>query len=87
MDWKVRTGEGKLRKKMLKRECFNGRYLSNICMKVIMFQKLRIRFKVTIPVGYEWRIHWNEQGYNGLVPQFGGGQKSHLSEEEKKFEE
>ncbi len=41
------------------------------------------KVEVTLPVGYEWRNRWNEQGYDGLVPQFDGGPKSHLSEEEK----
>jgi len=33
-------------------------------------------------VGYEWLRRWNEGGYEGLVPRFGGGRPSKLSEED-----
>lgn len=41
------------------------------------------KVEVTFPVGYEWRNRWNEHGYNGLVPQFDGGPKPRLSENQK----
>ena len=33
--------------------------------------------------GYLWQERWNEQGYNGLTPQFAGGRPSHLTDEQK----
>lgn len=41
------------------------------------------KVEVTLPVGYEWRKRWNEQGYEGLIPQFDGGAPSRLSQEDK----
>jgi len=38
---------------------------------------------VTKMVGYEWQERWNEQGVEGLVPRFGGGRPSKLSEDQK----
>jgi putative transposase len=32
-------------------------------------------------VGYEWLRRWNEGGYDGLVPRFGGGRPAKLSKE------
>lgn len=40
------------------------------------------KVEVTLPVGYEWRKRWNEQGYEGLIPQFDGGAPSRLSQED-----
>ncbi len=34
--------------------------------------------------GYEWLKRWNEQGYKGLIPHFGGGRKPGLDDEQKK---
>lgn len=33
-------------------------------------------------VGYEWLRRWNKDGYEGLVPRFGGGRPSKLSDED-----
>ena len=41
------------------------------------------RIEATLPVAYEWRKRWNEQGYEGLIPQFDGGAPSKLSQKNK----
>ena len=41
------------------------------------------KVEVTLPVGYEWRKRWNEQGYDGLIPQFDGGAPSRLLQKDK----
>ena len=37
---------------------------------------------ITMPTAYEWLKRWNKSGYDGLVPNFNGGPKPKLSEEE-----
>ena len=37
---------------------------------------------ITVPTAYEWLKRWNKSGYYGLVPQFSGGPKPKLSEDE-----
>ncbi len=39
---------------------------------------------VTKRVGYIWQERWNEEGYDGLIPKYGGGRPSQLSDEDKK---
>jgi putative transposase len=34
--------------------------------------------------GYLWQKRWNEQGYDGLIPQFAGGRPSNLTDKQKK---
>ncbi len=34
-------------------------------------------------VGYEWLRRWNEDGYDGLIPKFGGGRPPALTEAQK----
>jgi putative transposase len=34
--------------------------------------------------GYLWQKRWNEQGYDGLIPQFAGGRPSNLTGKQKK---
>ena len=34
-------------------------------------------------VGYEWLRRWNKRGYEGLIPNFGGGRPSKLTESQK----
>lgn len=38
---------------------------------------------VTKRVGYIWQERWNEEGYKGLTPKYGGGRPSQLSNEDK----
>jgi Transposase and inactivated derivatives len=38
---------------------------------------------VTEAIGYEWQRRWNEDGYDGLIPRFGGGRPSKLTSEQK----
>jgi len=33
--------------------------------------------------GYLWQRSWNENGYEGIIPNFGGGRPSKLTEEQK----
>ncbi len=37
---------------------------------------------ITMPTAYEWLKRWNKSGYDGLIPNFNGGPKPKLSEEE-----
>jgi len=37
---------------------------------------------ITMPTAYEWLKRWNKSGYGGLTPQFSGGPKPKLSEDE-----
>ena len=37
---------------------------------------------ITMPTAYEWLKRWNKSGYDGLVPNFNGGPKPKLREEE-----
>ncbi|MFH7836328.1 MAG: IS630 family transposase [Candidatus Aenigmatarchaeota archaeon] len=37
---------------------------------------------VTKAVGYQWLNRWNEKGYEGLIPKFGGGKPSKLSKDQ-----
>jgi len=41
------------------------------------------KVEATLPVAYEWRSRWNEQGYDGLIPKFDGGAPSKLSQKKK----
>ena len=34
-------------------------------------------------VGYEWLRRWNDEGYQGLIPKFGGGRPPTLSDVQK----
>jgi len=38
---------------------------------------------VTKRVGYIWQERWNEEGYEGLMPKYGGGRPAQLTEKEK----
>ena len=38
---------------------------------------------VTKATGYSWLKRWNSKGYKGLIPEFGGGRPSKLTEEQK----
>jgi len=38
---------------------------------------------VTKATGYAWLKRWNTRGYEGLIPEFGGGRPSKLTEEQK----
>ncbi len=41
------------------------------------------RVGVTRSVGYDWQRRWNESGYDGLFPRYGGGRPSKLTAEQK----
>jgi len=38
---------------------------------------------VTKATGYEWLKRWNPKGYEGSIPEFGGGRPAKLTEEQK----
>ncbi|HEC92516.1 MAG TPA: transposase [Candidatus Atribacteria bacterium] len=38
---------------------------------------------VTKMIGYTWQRRWNKDGYVGLIPRYGGGRPSKLTEEQK----
>ena len=38
---------------------------------------------VTKAAGYSWLERWNSSGYEGLIPEFGGGRHSKLTEDQK----
>lgn len=39
---------------------------------------------VTKRVGYIWQERWNEEGYEGLIPKYGGGRPAQVTGNEKK---
>lgn len=41
------------------------------------------RMCISEDTGYEWLNQWNDKGYDGLIPDFGGGRPSKLTEEQK----
>ena len=38
---------------------------------------------VTKRVGYIWQDRWNKEGYEGLIPKYGGGRPAQISDEQK----
>ena len=40
--------------------------------------------EVTKRVGYIWQDRWNEEGYEGLKPKYGGGRPAQITDEQKK---
>jgi putative transposase len=38
---------------------------------------------ITKRVGYIWQERWNEKGYEGLIPRYGGGRPSKLTDAQK----
>ncbi|PMP73563.1 MAG: hypothetical protein C0180_06460 [Aciduliprofundum sp.] len=40
---------------------------------------------VTKMVGYYWQDAWNKKGFEGLIPNFGGGRPSKLTESQKEY--
>ncbi|MEM4115066.1 MAG: transposase [Saccharolobus sp.] len=45
-------------------------------------KQARQKIGVTKAVGYQWLNRWNEKGYEGLIPKFGGGKPSKLSKDQ-----
>jgi len=41
------------------------------------------RLCISEDTGYEWLNQWNEKGYEGLIPEFGGGRPPKLTDEQK----
>jgi putative transposase len=39
---------------------------------------------VTKRIGYIWQDRWNEEGYEGLKPKYGGGRHAQITDEQKK---
>lgn len=42
------------------------------------------KLNVTKRVGYIWQERWNKEGYNGLIPKYGKGKPSKLTENQRK---
>ena len=40
---------------------------------------------ISEPTGYSWLDYWNERGYEGLVPNFSGGPKPKLGDDERDY--
>ena len=45
-------------------------------------EEAAIKVGVTKKCGYYWQDYWNKGGYAALIPQFGGGRKSKLTDEQ-----
>jgi putative transposase len=45
-------------------------------------EKAAIKPRVTKKTGYHWQEDWNKGGYTSLMPQFCGGRKSKLTDEQ-----
>ena len=45
-------------------------------------EEAAIKVGVTKKTGYYWQDYWNKGGYAALIPQFGGGRKSKLTDEQ-----
>lgn len=45
-------------------------------------KKAAIKTRVTKKTGYHWQEDWNKGGYTSLIPQFCGGRKSKLTDEQ-----
>jgi len=52
---------------------YKGDSIKEACEKV----------NITEPTGYSWLDSWNNKGYNGLVPNFSGGPKPRLGDNER----
>lgn len=45
-------------------------------------EEAAIKVGVTKKCGYYWQDYWNKGGYAALIPRFGGGRKSKLTDEQ-----
>ncbi|MDY6966448.1 MAG: helix-turn-helix domain-containing protein [Halobacteriota archaeon] len=43
-------------------------------------EEASIKAGVTKSIGYEWLRRWNREGYTGLIPKFGGGRPSKMTD-------
>ena len=67
-----------LQAKILKRLLFinlryNGKLVSESCILV----------GISLGTGYSWQNRWNLEGYAGLIPKYGGGKPSKMSDQQK----
>ena len=67
-----------LQAKILKRLLFinlryNGKLVSESCILV----------GISLGTGYSWQNRWNLEGYAGLIPKYGGGKPSKMSDPQK----
>jgi putative transposase len=54
---------------------YKGDTIKEACEKV----------NISEPTGYSWLDYWNERGYDGLVPNFSGGPKPKLGDDERDY--
>ena len=73
-----KTIKGKEKELRVLKRLYFIRFLYQGCVIEEASEKLGI----TMPTAYEWLKRWNKSGYDGLVPNFNGGPKPKLSEEE-----
>ena len=46
-------------------------------------QEASEKIGITKRIGYIWQDRWNKEGYKGLIPQYGGGRPSKLTNQQK----
>ncbi|MBC2706644.1 MAG: transposase [ANME-2 cluster archaeon] len=60
----------------------NRLYFIRFLYQGYVIEEASEKLGITMPTAYEWLKRWNKAGYDGLVPNFNGGPKPKLSEEE-----
>ena len=60
----------------------NRLYFIRFLYQGYVIEEASEKLGITMPTAYEWLKRWNKSGYDGLVPNFNGGPKAKLSEEE-----
>ena len=60
----------------------NRLYFIRFLYQGCVIEEASEKLGITMPTAYEWLKRWNKSGYDGLVPNFNGGPKPKLSEEE-----
>jgi putative transposase len=60
----------------------NRLYFIRFLYQGYVIEEASEKLEITMPTAYEWLKRWNKSGYDGLVPNFNGGPKPKLSEEE-----
>ena len=60
----------------------NRLYFIRFLYQGYVMEEASEKLGITMPTAYEWLKRWNKSGYDGLVPNFNGGPKPKLSEEE-----
>ena len=78
-DLKEKIKDYSIQAKILKRLLFiNLRYSGQLVPEACK------NLGISIGTGYIWQERWNLEGYAGLIPKYGGGKPSKLTDQEKK---